>query len=305
MTVRKRLRLLPLVIALVAGLLGATAPLAQAVAPAVVYGSGSCVGADACTGAAGPIGDNSCIGDYSCSNSTGAIGNDSCNGELSCSQAKSVGDGSCNGQQACAFATASVGSHSCNGDYVCQNRHSAVGDCQANSVPQAVCTQPDARIRRVGRHNLVGNDIYNTDATDQTLNSTLKPDGKVRFSITIQNDADVEDSFTVGAQCGIGADARAIVGEWVGTGGIAFKLVTGRPGQDITSNVLSDSYVTRTVPPDGKFRLRAVIKPGLSPTALGSAVAARLTCLITATSVGNPANADAVRFIVNYETTPI
>jgi len=263
---------------------------------ALVKGTGSCTGADACTGAAGPIGDNSCNGDYSCSNSTGAIGNDSCNGDLSCNQAKSVGDGSCNGQQACAFASASIGNYSCNGAYNCQNRHTAAGDCVANDSVPAECLVTDARIRRIGRHNLVGNDIYNTDATDQTLTATIEPGGKVRFSITIQDDAGGADSFTLGASCEGGLGANGNVGPALP---LAFKFVTGWPAEDITSDVLAGTYVTRTVPAGGKFRLRAVIRQPLVP--LGSAVAAQLSCLVTATSVGNPAKSDAVRFIVNFE----
>jgi len=278
MTVRKRLRLLPLVIALVAGLLGATAPLTQAVQPAIVIGTNSCQGSFACDGATGPIGDNSCNGYFACYFSQDAIGDNSCNGE----------EGSCES------ASASVGDNSCNGSFVCLELFSPVGNCVNNDVQPAACeTQPDARIRRVGRHNLVGNSIYSTDATDQTLTATLTESRpKARFSITIQNDADVADSFTL-AECNAPLNSANVGPAAL----VAVKFLTGRPGQDITNDVLAGTYETSSVPPGGKFRLRAVVKAEAFAPWL-------VSCLVTATSVGNPANADAVRFIVNFEATP-
>jgi len=236
------------------------APRQVSVTPApAAFPASSCHGVSACLNATGPIGENSCNGDFACKNST-----------------------------------ATIGDNSCNGYGICYGDAGNIGNCANNSFQPAACdTQPDARIRRIGRHNLVGNNIYNTDATDQTLTATLTDAGAVRFSITMQNDSDVADSFTLDAPCtvsAIGADVGATYTN------ITIYLFHGWPKGLVESP-------TPTIAPGGKYRLRAVIKPIFSP-ALKGASSYQLSCLVSATSVGNPANSDAVRFIVNLELTP-
>src|SRR5215204_2480191 len=98
--------------------LSATGALAGAAAPqivvpqvaAIVIGTNSCVGTDACTNAVGPIGDNSCIGDYSCKDTAGSIGSGSC-----------VGIGFSGSGGSCTGATVNIGANSCNGAQTCGN----------------------------------------------------------------------------------------------------------------------------------------------------------------------------------------
>jgi hypothetical protein len=262
-------------------LAGAAAPHAPThVAPAIVIGSNSCQGINACSLAVGPIGDNSCNGYFACYDAEGEIGDNSCNGD----------EGSCEST----WPGASVGDNSCNGSFICLQLVFPVGNCENNDVQPAACdTQPDGRIRRVGRHNLVGNDIYNTDASGQTLNATLEPYGKARFSITIQNDADVADSFTLGASLGVFPASG---------GGLSIKFLHGWPKQDITAAVLAGTYQTPTIAPHGKFRLRLVLKNVSPAAALDTALVYRV--LLTATSVGNPANEDAVAVDVSVLFVP-
>ena len=174
---------------------------------AATIGTNSCQGISACTGLQGDVGNNSCNGIlacydqhgnvgndscggfHSCTTHTGNVGNGSCNGSNNCDQANAnIGNLSCNGvSRSCTFASGNIGNFSCNGIEVCIEAASDVGDCQFNTVTPAACVQPDARVRRIGKHNMVGNDIYNTDGTNQTLSDTLG-DRRVRFLITIQND---------------------------------------------------------------------------------------------------------------------
>jgi hypothetical protein len=308
------------------GALAAPAPpqTAAPAAAALVFGTGSCVGTNACFNAVGPIGDNSCIGDGSCATTTGAIGDNSCLGVLQCQNAGPVGDNSCaSGFNAC-IAAPSVGDSSCNGafdgcqaatvghdscdgsgqtlcyhatvgNYSCNSAvnnkctYGTLGDCVNNDVTPSVCFQPDGRIRRIGKHNMVGNDIYNTDGTNQTLTDTLG-DRAVRFVITIQNDGLTADSFTVGSSNGIFAVALPPV-----------NFYHGWPATDITATVMAGTYTTPTIAPGGVYRIRAVVRPSqivFSHLAAGPGIP-HYSWLVTATSVGNPSQKDAVRFAVD------
>jgi len=337
--------------------LGATGALANAAPPqiagpqvaALVFGTGSCVGTNACLGATGPIGDNSCIGTEACEGTTGSIGDGSCVGDTACwANSSNVGDGSCtgvdscrqslgnigdsscNGASSCAQRSVGVGNNSCNGDNSCKQGEGSVGnyscnggggacyqnfgsvgnyscngdgvcyhtdgvgDCAINSVTPAECAQPDARIRRIGKHNMVGNDIYNSDGTNQTLTDTLA-DRAVRFVITIQNDSDVASSFTIGSSNGIFAVALPPVNFYHGW----------HPAEDITAAVMAGTYTTPTIAPGGVYRIRAVVRPSpivFSHLAAGPGVP-HYSWLVTATTVGNPTKVDAVRFTVEVPFT--
>ena len=176
--------------------LAATSALAGAAPPrssspravAVIIGTGSCGGFGACQNVTGPIGDNSCNGDSSCIDWTGSIGDNSCNYEFACEDGSaSIGDNSCSGLGACAAATGSIGDNSCNGYTQCSVTDATIGDCMFNDVYPAVCVQPDARIRRVGR-TLYGNDVYNIDGVNQTLTPARTTGRKLRVVITVEND---------------------------------------------------------------------------------------------------------------------
>jgi hypothetical protein len=277
--------------------LGATSALAAAAPPltvapaaaAITIGANSCVGPDACTLAVGPIGDNSCNGSNACYRSDGPIGDNSCNGTQVCNYSDSIGTGSCN-SLALSVCTddATVGNYSCNTDVLGACANDYTGDCALNDVTPTQCIGPDARIRRIGKHNMVGNDIYNWDGSNQTLTETLG-DRAVRFVITIQNDSAVADSFTLGA-----STAFLIPGPPV-------SFYHGWPAEDISTGVWTSSYTTPTIAPGGTYRIRAVVRPfqlTVNQLAAGPGVP-HYSWRVTATSVGNPVAVDAVRFTVN------
>ena len=253
-------------------------------------GDNSCSGLYACYGMSGGIGDNSCNETYSCFGLGVAVGNNSCFGDYACyGVSGNIGNNSCNGAVACYEADARIGNFSCNGGAKCHYRANPVGDCKRNTVTPAECAQPDARIRRIGKHNMVGNDIYNSDGTNQTLGDTLG-DRAVRFVITIQNDSDTASSFTIGSSNGVTLillPPANFYHDW--------------PAQDITAAVMAGTYTTPTIAPGGVYRIRAVVRPlqiNFNHLTAGPRVP-HYSWLVTATTVGNPTKVDAVRFEVD------
>jgi len=251
--------------------LGAAAP-PRAAAPvaATTIGPGSCtVGSSPCANATGNIGANSCNGDFACYGAYGNIGNGSCIGTSACEGAGSVGDNSCHGVFSC------IGK-------------ATVGNCEFNDVEPAACdTQPDARIRRIGRHNMVGDDIYNSNGTNQTLSATLG-DGALRFVITVQNDSDTADSFRLSSANGVFAFPTPPV-----------QFLHGWPAQDMSSDVAAGTITTPQIAPGGIYRFRAIVRPDfLTLNRLAAGPTAQFSWFVTATSIGNPADADTVAFTV-------
>ena len=139
--------------------------------------------------------------------------------------------------------------------------------------------KPDVRIRRIGRTNLVGNDIYSPSAAGEELGASLKTPGIRRFVITIQNDGTEPDSYTVSS------NGLAVTGYDV-------SYHHGHPGTDISTAMNLGIYQTPTIQPGGVFRIRAYISIGSGPTQPG------ITRLITARSNNNTSVSDAVRFTI-------
>lgn len=285
---------------------------------AIVIGTNSCVGTNACLNAVGPIGDNSCNGQGACGNTTGAIGHDSCNGVAvclgagpignnSCSgfdpclSAYGVGDNSCHGFDACQASTighdscnssglnicyhAFVGDFSCNNDtnYACTN--GVLGNCQNNTLDPAACdTQPDGRIRLLGGV-LKGDDIYNDDASDQTASATAAPGKWRRFIVSIQNDATVADSFDIHlAAIGVGDSTARYLHGW-------------ETPVDLAPALDSDTLQTPTIEPGGVYKFRILVRLDATPGAF-------LRNEFQVVSVGNPANVDRVAFVLTSTTNP-
>jgi len=240
---------------------------------AITIGSNSCQGDDACTGATGPIGDNACNGDSACENTDAAIGN-----------------GSCNDTEACAFTTATIGHDSCNGPNACADFSDPVGDCQNNAYTPADCVQPDAMIRRSGGPR-VGDDIYNLDATNQTIDGGPRAyrQGAVRwFYIYLENDGLVTDSFTV-MGCHQDETLQGIDDD------PGYTVRFYRPsGADITAAVEAGTFVTPLLAPGNHWSIRARVQIGP-----GAAHGSELYRLFTITSVDNGAKQDSAKFEVS------
>ena len=291
---------------LLLGTFGATGALAgiappRAAAPHVagtIIGTGSCGGFGACQNVTGPIGDNSCNGDSSCINWTGSIGDNSCDYESACEDGSaSIGDNSCSGLGACAAATGSIGDYSCNGYTRCSVTDATIGDCMFNDVYPAVCVQPDARIRRVGRPRGYGNDIYNTDGINQTLTPVRTFGRQLRVVITVENDGVAPDSFTFGVSSSVPPTLAPVAEP-------TLTFYRGWPGKNITAEVMSGFFSTPKLAPGQIYRLRAVITPP-NTTAFVASGGIKVHYLVTARSFDNPGLQDAVGLVVEVAATPL
>jgi hypothetical protein len=135
--------------------------------------------------------------------------------------------------------------------------------------------KPDARIRK-GSNSLVGDNIYNSTGTNQTVSGKTAIGNTITFTVSIQNDGNAADRFKVAA-----------------TGASAAKYqVTFLAGStDITAAVIAGTYQTPNVNPSSAFAITARVKV-LSGAVTGSSVSR----LVTVSSVANPSAIDAVKF---------
>ena len=118
---------------------------APAPASALVFGTDSCVGFHACTGAVGPIGDNSCNGEEACAFAVGVIGDNSCNGSDACYVAAgTIEDNSCIGLGACQGAGGSVGDNSCDATAACYVSLGDIGEGSCNALN--ACNDSDGNV---------------------------------------------------------------------------------------------------------------------------------------------------------------
>ncbi len=141
--------------------------------------------------------------------------------------------------------------------------------------------QPDARIRRVGRTALHGNDIYNADGLNQDVVGALDHgDAYVRYVISIQNDGSAPDSFKVHDVSG-------------GRFGFQVSYDRGWPATDVTAAVVDGSFRSPRLQPGGIYRIRLVVYIYPSVAQPG------ITNLITVTSRHESSMVDAVRYSVS------
>ena len=152
----------------------------------------------------------------------------------------------------------------------------------ADRVVSVVPTyQPDARIRRVGRATLHGNDLYNADGTNQDVVAALEHgNAYVRYVISIQNDGSAPDSFTV----------RDVTG---GRLGFQVSYLRGWPATDVTAAVLDGTFRTPRIQPRGVYRIRLVVYVYASVATPG------ITNLVTVTSRHDQSSVDAVKYSVS------
>lgn len=134
---------------------------------------------------------------------------------------------------------------------------------------------PDARIRkRSGSY--VGNNIYNTDALSQSVSGAKAIRRTLTFYVSIQNDGQVTDSFTVRCS-GIFNDG--------------YKVRFFDAANDITGLVSAGNYITPTLAPGSTYVIRATVRV-LARATPGSSVSR----LVTVSSTAFPDFEDAVRF---------
>jgi hypothetical protein len=138
--------------------------------------------------------------------------------------------------------------------------------------------QPDGRIRK-GSGTLIGNNIYNSTAVGQTKSALVAPGHGVTFHISIQNDTNIHDAYSV-------------------------KLPPGGPGPyftiqwlhgttDITAAINSGGYATPQIAAGSAYGLTAKVKVSAMAPA-----ETKVVMLVSIASVGDSTKVDAVKFVV-------
>ena len=143
--------------------------------------------------------------------------------------------------------------------------------------------QPDNQIKLSNESTYVGDNNYNTDATGQTKNQTVKGGRTATFNILFQNDGSVTDSFTVQ---GAGNSTGFTVKYFTGTSG----------GNEITSAITAGTYTVGNLASGANQVIRAVIT-----VVRGTASGTIKDCLITSTSLADSTKRDAVKARVTVQ----
>jgi hypothetical protein len=147
-------------------------------------------------------------------------------------------------------------------------------------TPPPPVRQPDLLIKASGDTNYIGDNIFNSDGTNQTRSLSVKAGSSVTFDIELQNDGSASDSFTI---AGTGP-----------SGSFAAKYFTGTSGgTDISTAVTSGTYTVSNLAAAASQVIRLVVTPG-HKTASGSSQ----SFLITATSSADTTKRDAVKATV-------
>lgn len=122
----------------------------------------------------------------------------------------------------------------------------------------------------------VGNNVYNSTGSAQTVQAKTKRGKRATFLVKVQNDGSVTDSFRV-----LGAGKRK---------GFAVTYLAGASGStDITSAVRAGTYTLANLLPGQERVIRLVVK--VKATAK---LGIRRSWLVAATSTGDPTRKDAV-----------
>lgn len=137
--------------------------------------------------------------------------------------------------------------------------------------------QPDGRIKKGSTGTLAGDNVYNTDGTNQARSASKAVGASVTFYISIQNDGAAADSFKVS---GAGSTTMYSVRYYKGT-------------TEITSAVVAGTYQTASLAVGSATQVKAVVKVKSTATA-GSSVSR----LVTITSTHDGTKKDAVLFTV-------
>ncbi len=132
--------------------------------------------------------------------------------------------------------------------------------------------QPDLMVRRSGAGAYRGDNIYNSDSTDQSVRLSINPGGTRRFDILVQNDSTAPDKIKVK---GCSGNPRYSV-----------RYTTG--GDNVTSDVKAGREKTPMLAPGDAvvYRLSITADEGVRST---------LYCAVKGTSVTDPSMVDVVQ----------
>ena len=137
--------------------------------------------------------------------------------------------------------------------------------------------RPDGRIKKTAETSYVGNNIYNTTSLNQTESASKKRRQAQVFTIQVQNDGNIVDSFGLKG-CG-------------DSGAFDLTYYLGMSGTtNISSGVISGTYSMNNVAPGASrsLRMKVFVKPGAS-------IGAAKSCLLTAKSKSQTTRKDAVK----------
>ncbi len=131
-------------------------------------------------------------------------------------------------------------------------------------------SQPDCRVRLASETAVTGDNVYGTDATDQTRSMTAAAGTTTTFVLSAQNDAAATDTLRL---AGSGSQPGFLVRYLAGVRGTT----------DVTTAVVSGRYRPATLAPGARQALRLEVTVAAG-TATGSA--ARWLLSATSTSSG-------------------
>ena len=163
------------------------------------------------------------------------------------------------------------------------------------TAPPATLRQPDGLIRNAPYGAWRGNDIHNTDATDQTVNRTVRARRWVNFTVRILNDGDTAEAFMVGASDPTTNPTTNLFGpDDVFDGSSAgFRVRYYDHGVNITDAIVAGTYETPILEPGDWYQIK--VKVRVNGSAEPGAAVERL---LTISSVGDAGAMDAVMFSV-------
>lgn len=140
--------------------------------------------------------------------------------------------------------------------------------------------RPDGLIKK-GTRAYVGNGVYNTAGTGQTVTAKKRPTQKTTFFIVVQNDGSAKDGFTV-----------AGAGQKMG-----FRVAYFAGNLDITAAVVAGRYRSRNLDPGERDVIKLVVK--VKATAKKGVLR---SWPLTATSVRDTTRNDTVRANIKVPT---
>ena len=135
--------------------------------------------------------------------------------------------------------------------------------------------RPDGLVR-FGGGPFVGNNIYDVTGAAQSATGSAAPGATVSFTVAVENDGTVTDSFKVSA---------------TGSAVSGYKVKFFSGARDVTAAIVAGTYHTPSLAPGATYLIsaRVAVKAGAAP---GSQVAR----LVVITSVSDHTRKDAVQF---------
>jgi len=154
------------------------------------------------------------------------------------------------------------------------------GNASASAQFTKKVFRTDGLVRLSTDKSFLGNGVYNTTASSQTRSTTARRTASRTFLVSVQNDGNVTDTFTV---------------KGVGSGsGFTVKYVVGT--KDVTKSVVAGTYRFTSVTARASRTLKIVVTVG-SKAAIGASRKVVVTAVSTAASTRKDAVAALVKAV--------